>query len=142
MGILCISVACLWWLSIVSEILNWDNNKVTGLFRKACAGNALAAGASPDETNRHLGWEGDPQSLSYTGASLEAEMDMLAGFSKQGCRENHHLSDTPPHGGERWRTQLVNACVLSVYSLFCTGAHMPETPLYRSVCLVRCNIDW
>ena len=37
-------------------------------------------------------------------------------------------------GGE---AQLVKACVLSVYSLFCMGAHMPETLVYMGVCLVR-----
>ena len=34
------------------------------------------------------------------------------------------------------QAQSVHACVLSVYSLF---ARMPETALYMSVCLVRCN---
>ena len=29
----------------------------------------------------HLGWEEDSPSLLYTGASLDAELDMLAGFS-------------------------------------------------------------
>ena len=45
-------------------------------------------------------------------------------------------------GAEGGKAQLVNACVPSVYSQFCTGAHMPETPLYRYVCLVRCDSGW
>jgi len=92
----------------------------------------------------HLGWEGDSKSLSYTGASLEAEMDMLAGFSQGASRDVGRITIspiTPLTGVKGGEAQLVNACVLSVYSLFCTGAHMPETPLYRSVCLVRCNSD-
>jgi len=53
------------------------------------------------------------------------------------------LSPIPPLTGVKvGEAQLVNACVFSVYSLLCTGAHMPETPLYRSVCLVRCSSDW
>ena len=31
--------------------------------------------------------KGTPKSLSYTGASLEAEMDMLAGFSQGASRD-------------------------------------------------------
>ena len=72
-------------------------------------------------------------------------MDMLAGFSQGASRDVGRItiSPIPPlTGGYRREAQLVNACVLSVYSLFCSGAHMPETPLYRSVCLVRCNSDW
>lgn len=71
LGVLCLcdclwgSSAYLWpvqWrLSAVSEIPNWDNNKVTGLCRGACAGNALAAGASLDETNCHLVRKGTPK---------------------------------------------------------------------------------
>ena len=59
-----------------------------------------------------------------TGASLEAEMDMFAGFSQGASRDVGRItiSHIPPltglKGGE---AQLVNACVLSVYSHFCTG---------------------
>ena len=51
-------------------------------------------------------------------------MDMLAGFSKGASRDVGRIPSLlyPPSrgciGGE---AQLVNACVLSVYSLFCTG---------------------
>ena len=83
--------------------------------------------------------------MSYTAASLEAEMDMLAGLS-QGANRDVGRSTispvTPLTGAKGGEAQLVNACVLSVYSLFCTGAHKAETPVYRSVCLVRCNSDW
>ena len=62
--------------------------------------------------------------MSCTGASLEAEMDMFAGFSQGASRDVGRItiSPIPPlmglKGGE---AQLVNACVLSAYSHFCTG---------------------
>ena len=71
-----------------------------------------------------MGWEGDSKSLSYTGASLEAEMDMLAGFSQGASSDVGRItisSITPLTRVKGGEAQLVNACVLSVYSLFCTG---------------------
>ena len=88
--------------------------------------------------------KGTPKSLSYTGASLEAEMDMLAGFSQGASRDVGRIPSLlyPPRGGERWRSTVgERLCVECVFTVL-HWAHMPGTPLYRSVCLVRCNSDW
>ncbi len=87
----------------------------------------------------HLGWEGDSQSLSCTGAGLEAGMEMLAAFSQGASRDVGRIT---PHGVERWRSTVgERLCVECVFTVL-HWAHMPETPLYSSVCLVRCNSDW
>ena len=82
----------------------------------------------------HLGWEGDSQSLSYTGASLEAEIDMLAGFSQGASRDVGRIQSVlypPPRGGEGWRCTVdERLCVECVFTVL-HWAHMPETPLYR-----------
>ena len=99
---------------------NWDNDKVEGLFRKACAGNALAAGMSLDQSNCHLGWEGEPQNLSYTGASLDAEVDTLSGFTQGASRDigRRTISPIPPHEGERCRsTASERLCVECVFTV-------------------------
>ena len=71
-------------------------------------------------------------------------MNMLAGFSQGASRDVRRItiSPIPPLTGLKdGEAQLVNACVLSVNFTVLHWAHMPETPLYRSVGLVRCNSD-
>ena len=82
--------------SVVKEIPGWDKakDKHTGLFRKTAAGNALAAGAAPDEVNRYLRWQSDVQSRFYALHHSEAYINIqavLAGFDKNIWKQNHHL---------------------------------------------------
>jgi hypothetical protein len=55
----CDSEECQQLKGVLRKVLARDKakDKQTGLFRKTAAGNALAAGAGPDEVNRQLGWK-------------------------------------------------------------------------------------
>jgi len=98
--------------SVVKEVLGWDKakDKQTGLFRKTAAGNALAAGAGPDEVNRQLGWKRDSQSrshaLHHSGSHVDVQA-VLAGFDKDSWRQNHHLARAAAVVGESWCDALL-----------------------------------
>ena len=96
--------------NIFRQVPDWDKDKVTGLFRKGCAGNALAAGASSDGVNRHLGWKPDTQAKSYAVANLEPymhEQAVLGGISSQAWRTSHHLLRSTVEVDSSWCNALL-----------------------------------
>ncbi|DBA81230.1 TPA: hypothetical protein ACH3X2_007043 [Trebouxia sp. C0005] len=105
----------LWRSRVLFPNTNKDNtdkakDKHNGLFRKTASGNALAAGAAPDEVNRYLSWQGDVQSRSYALHHSEAYINIqavLAGFNKDSWKQNHHLGRAAVVVNESWYYALL-----------------------------------